>query len=159
MLLLVILVMLQRWGKLIINIMKTFKKVSLILFILLANFCICYSQIRFSTLKPDYRLTEKLTFELFNTSPKKVYCIIGLEFYKGGNWRPLINDVENPESKSNLVSIILPKAKIHKSLSLKKLLYDRAFETFDKYRFKVSYGYSLNIMKVDCYSESFKIRP
>ncbi|MBF03045.1 MAG: hypothetical protein CMP76_07080 [Flavobacterium sp.] len=109
-------------------------------------------------LAKKYTKMQNIEFTINSSDSEIRYYYVGVECFENNNWIELINDINNPKSRTSIISSIKPNQKVNKTLNIKKVFYLKNFFSFKKFRLKVSYGKSIDEINSAYYSNTFEIR-
>ncbi|MGV8091136.1 MAG: hypothetical protein AB2L24_04645 [Mangrovibacterium sp.] len=127
-------------------------------FLLFIN-CLTQSEMNnifIENLEESYSINDTLQMVLTNKSEELLFYYIGLECSINNEWREVVNDINDPESKSSIVSKLEVKEKKDVSFLINKVL-DDFILNFDTYRLKINYGNSVDVINKQYYSKPFKV--
>jgi len=108
-------------------------------------------------IKESYSTNEALQVTLTNKTNESLFYYIGLECFINDEWREVVNDINNPKSKSSIISKLQVDEKKDVSFLIEKVLQD-FIPNFDTYRLKINYGITVDAINKQNYSHPFKIK-
>ena len=131
---------------------------TILTFLLFIN-CLTQSEMNnifIENLEESYSINDKLQMTLINKSDGPLFYYVGLECSINNEWREVVNDINDPESKSSTVLKMQVKEKKEVSFFINKILGD-FIPNFDTYRLKINYGNSVDAINKKYYSKPFKV--
>jgi hypothetical protein len=132
------------------------KKIIFILMLLIINNA--FSQdLQIKGLKDSYKRNETIKYSLTNIKNNKIIYFVGIAKLMT-EWREIISDVENPNSKICAFKVLNPNLRVSKKINLIKLSLLKNNDFKSKYRLIISYEMGNDTTRRYFYSNSFRIR-
>lgn len=144
-------------GSFLISAKTDFMGTTLVLLLFIS--CLTQSEMNnifIENLEESYSINDTLQTALINKSDELLFYYVGLECRINNEWREVVNDINDPESKSSTLLKLQVKENKDVSFLINKILGD-FIPNFDTYRLKINYGNSVDAINKQYYSPPFKI--
>ena len=131
------------------------KKILILCIYILVNSI--YSQdIKITGLKDSFKRNETIKYSIMNTKNQKIIYFVGIEKLMT-EWREIISDVENPNSKICTFKVLNPNLSVSKKINLIKLSLLKNSNFRSKYRLVISYEIVNDTTRRYFFSNPFRI--
>jgi len=112
--------------------------------------------ITIQSVKEIYSKDETLQIVLTNKSKQSLFYYISIESWLNKEWREVIIDINNPQSKATLISQLHAKKDLTISFQIESVFKDY-IPNLDTFRLKINFGLSPDSINKKVYSKSFII--
>lgn len=114
-------------------------------------------ELQIKGLKDSYKRNETIKYSITNTKNNKIIYFVGIAKLMT-EWREIISDVENPNSKICSFKVLNPNLSVSKKINLIKLTLLNNSDFKSKYRLIISYEMGNDTTRRYFYSNEFKIQ-